>query len=521
MRQAPVFRTWLAQARITAAFSLVVTPVLCQLILLRILQKRHKPAPFLWYTAYMKRAFRLIKTAVSVLLILCLLPLPSVIASDAGGSVTTRKISDSRNGDYTMTTVSGLTPYVFMPTGTTSAEESDFMNVAGMMNVYGEQNRFVCAINAGIFYASDEGRWYGFNHKEADGPVICNGVVLRSPESVDHTECTLLVVDADGAIGYAPFDTDVDALAAGTATWFDIHGEPVTGRPIVSAVTGFVPIVINGKNVYSSKDKNLHGYMNYVGHYTRSATRQVLGVKEDGTILLFTDEDGWTLLEAAKVAINQGCVFAYNLDGGKSAQTVLGHETENGYETEIVVGKGLAARTVPTFIVFTADNCMPVSADPIGWEVEITDTPFAYSEACIPGCLRVTVSYLNANGKLSYRTLISSAAAEPGPIPHKTWGGSTEYKNCHVVHTGESRAGVLICTMTPTESEGCIAANRNTRLDGKYYDYSSGYSVILEEDGVTLLYSTGDIELYYHLPYSLFEAFEADRLAFGSSEAVG
>lgn len=469
----------------------------------------------------MKKYVRLIKKITVLLLILCLLPLSNVSAGELGRSVSSRRVSDNKYGSYTVTTITGLTPYVFMPTGTTSDSEEDYMSVATMMETYGEQNRFVCACNAGIFYASEEGRWYGFNHKEADGPVICNGVVLKSAESIDHTECTLLVVDEDGAMGYAPFDTDVDALAAGTATWYDIHGEPVTGRKIVSAVTGFVPIVINGKNVYSSKDKNLHGYMNFVGHYTRSATRQVLGVKEDGSVLLFTDDDGWTLLEAAKVAINNGCVFAYNLDGGKSAQTVLGRETENGYETEVVVGKGVNARTVPTFIVFTADNCMPVSADPVGWEAEIAAVPFDHTEACLAGSLRVTVHYLNANGKVSSRTLISSAAAEPGPISHQTWGGSTEYKNCRVVHKGESRAGVLIYTMTRAESEGCISANRNTRLDGKYYDYSSGYSMQLDEEGVSLFYTAGDCELSAYIPFSQFDAFESGISPSGARETVG
>lgn len=458
---------------------------------------------------------------IAALLLLCLLPLTPVTAEESEGSISTRHISDSKNGSYTMTAISGYTPYVFMPTGVTTETPEDVMNVATMMQSYGEQNRFVLAVNSGIFYASEEGRWYGFNHKEADGPVICNGVVLKSAESVDHTECTVLVVDETGAIGYAPFDTDADALAAGTATWYDIHGEPVTGKRIVSAVTGFVPIVINGKHVYSSKDKLLHGYMNYVGHYTNSATRQVLGVKEDGTILFFTDDDGWTLLEAARVAINQGCVFAYNLDGGRSAQTVLGNETEAGYEVKTVVGKGTEARTVPTYIVFTADNCMPVSADPIGWETEIIGKPAAYSAGVLASCLSVRITYLNANGNLSCRTLITSAAAESGPIQHKTWGGSAEYDKCRVLHSSETIGGVLICTMTDEESRGCIKVNRNTRQDGKYYDYSTGYTMELSQDAVTLSYSTGDLALEQCIPFRLFREYEEPVLSPEALATVG
>ena len=469
----------------------------------------------------MKKIKHTIRILLSLFLVLCFLPAPSVHADDVQGTVKWRHVSDTKYGDYTMTTITGYTPYVFMPTGVTSAEEEDYMNVETMMRVYGAHNRFVAACNAGIFYASEEGRWYGFNHKEADGAVICNGIVLKSSESVDHTECTLLVVDETGAIGYAPYDTDVDALAAGNATWYDIHGDPVTGRRIVSAVTGFVPIVINNKYVYNSKEKFLRGYMNYVGHYTRSATRQILGVKEDGTVLLFTDDDGWTLLEAARVALKHGCVFAYNLDGGGSAQTVLGRETNSGYETEAVVGKGTEARTVPTFIVFSADNCMPVSADPIGWEAEVAAVPFDHTEASLAKSLRVTVTYLNANEKLSYRTLVSSAAAEPGPLVHKTLGGSIEYEECRVVHTVESGGGVLICIKTQEESEGSIAANKNTRLDGRYYDYSTGYIITVEDDGVSLMYETGDQELYCFVPFSSFEEFETAKFTQSDDMSVG
>lgn len=454
----------------------------------------------------MKKNVRYIKIT-ALLLILCLLPVQTAFAEESTGSVSTRKVSDSKYGDYTLTTVTGLTPYVFMPTGSVPETAEDVMNVADMMQTYGAQNRFVCAVNAGIFYASEEGRWYGFQHKEADGPTICNGVVLKSAESVDHTECTLLVIDEEGSIGYAPFDTDADALTAGTATWYDIHGEPVTGQKIVSAVTGFVPIVIDGKYVYDKKDKELHGYMNYVGHYTRSATRQILGVKEDGSILFFTDEDGWTLLDAARVALRQGCVFAYNLDGGKSAQTVLGKETDTGYETEVIVGKGTAARTVPTYIVFTADNCMPVSADPIGWSAEPAGTPWELSEAEISKNLKVSVRYLNANGKISERRLFSSAAAEPGLLRHKTRGGSLEYDKCHIVHTSETRGGVLICTMTREEQEGCVSVNRNVREDGKYYDYSSGYSILLSQSSAFLSYQAGDLELDCEIPFLRFEEY--------------
>ena len=56
--------------------------------------------------------------------------------------------------------------------------------------------------------------------------------------------------------------------------------------------------------------------------------RQVIGQKADKTILVLTcegrriDEAGMTLTEAAQILLDKGCVFAYNLDGGGSAQTI-------------------------------------------------------------------------------------------------------------------------------------------------------------------------------------------------------
>ena len=440
-------------------------------------------------------------TAAGLLLLLLLSLLSPFAGAEETEPVRFETVRNTKQGDYTVTTLHGLTPYVFMPTGAGTENSGDIMNAWQLLERYGEENRILCACNAGIFYASEERRWYGYHYKEADGPVICNGVVLKSAESVDHTECTLLVIDETGAVGYAPYDTDADALAAGTGIWYDIYGNAVTGRRIISAVTGFVPIVINGKNVYSRSDTALHGYDNYVGHYTRTATREIFGVKANGDFVLLNDKEGWTLNDAAKAAIREGCVFAYNLDGGGSAQTVTAEETEEGYTITSRAGRGIEARTVPTFLVFTADNCMPVSADPVSWTVTAEDCPAVWEESAVAECLTVTVQYLNADGNISERKLITAALREEGPIEHAVLGGSTSLSGCTVVKKGESGSGVFVYKKTDKDTEGCIEANRNTRLDGCYYDYSAGYTIELTETEALLRYETGDTVLSAAVSY--------------------
>ena len=49
------------------------------------------------------------------------------------------------------------------------------------------------------------------------------------------------IADEDGNVGWTDFYADADALARGNGYYYDIHGNKVTGKKIVSAVTGFVP----------------------------------------------------------------------------------------------------------------------------------------------------------------------------------------------------------------------------------------------------------------------------------------
>ena len=388
------------------------------------------------------------------------------------------------NGTYTYVNVSGLTPYVFMPTGAGSSDSSDFTNTTGMMNAYGEANDILVAINAGIFYNAGTATQYCFNYKEPDGVVICDGVVMKSTESLDHTECDILVIDAQGNVGWTDYYVDADALAAGTAYYYNINGTKVmqtAATRIVSAVTGFVPILVNSDVVYNAADTSLYGYDNFVGHYTQSATRQIFGVKSDGSYGILTNTTGWTLEKAALTAQAEGFVFAYNLDGGGSAETVLGYDVSGTYTVDAIFPQAKGTRPLPTYIVFTADDDAPVSATANTVNAEVSNIgtiSTGMTLADLTNYLTVTESFTNANAETSTRTLYSMQ----GVNTDETLTHAVVDSSGTVRKTSESPNGTLYYTKTASETTTCLGSNNNTRQDANYYDYSTGYTLSTADD---------------------------------------
>ena len=93
-------------------------------------------------------------------------------------------------------------------------------------------------------------------------------------------------------------------------------------------------------------------------HYKKERARQILCVKENASKLSYAfisdkneeDDGGWTFTEMANVARDYGCTFAYNLDGGGSTATWTRSSTAESFDH---YG---GSRSVPTYIVFTANN---------------------------------------------------------------------------------------------------------------------------------------------------------------------
>lgn len=170
------------------------------------------------------------------------------------------------------------------------------------------------------------------------GTVIENGAVLsQGTESSDsewvRNNLMVLTINDDGELGYASFLTSADVLVS---------------SGIVSAVTGFIPIVTNFVNA----DDVIEDEMPYMKRED-DGQRQVLGQFGNGDYAIITAEGrgnqggGWfTIRQMQTLCKNLGLKEAFMLDGGGSTETVLGHKQINTiYDNQY-------GRVVPTFIVF-------------------------------------------------------------------------------------------------------------------------------------------------------------------------
>ena len=303
-------------------------------------------------------------------------------------SLTYTVAEDPTYGAYTIVESKGYTPFVYIPAsnGSLTADKivDDMATLASDLSTYGAANNILAASNAGIFYNWNERNGYGYEYCyaqwEPDGVVIANGVVIKSTESIDHTECDPLIITAGGQVGWADYFVDADALVAGKAYYYDINGNKVMQSEsdpstyVVSAVTGFVPILVGGEVLYDETDDNLtddkvFGLDNYVGHYAGAAARTVFAANEDGYAIICANGSVKQLAELAK---NLGYTFAYNLDGGRSVALYVGEDTDgNGIidpETDAFTNSytelKASSRKDPTYIVFTSTNKAPVSATP-------------------------------------------------------------------------------------------------------------------------------------------------------------
>ena len=212
-------------------------------------------------------------------------------------------------------------PFVYAPNGAGAGTKSTYdMTV---------DDGWLLAINAGVFNAST---------KKPDGIVVQNGVVVQNGATQTHSENKPLTIDANGNLGYAAYNADAADLVS---------------NGIVSAVAGFMPILIDYEAVPES------GW-NSVSHYTENAQRQIIGQFGNGDYAIITCEgrgfdnsDGWTIAEAQAVCAKLGLKFAYNLDGGGSTETMIGHKHIN------TIYENTTGRVVPTFIVFNGGTNAP------------------------------------------------------------------------------------------------------------------------------------------------------------------
>ena len=209
-------------------------------------------------------------------------------------------------------------PFVYAPNGAQSGDKSTIELL--------QDEAWLLAINAGIF---------DMTHCTPDGITIQNGSVVKNAVSTVHPQCKPLTIDSNGNLGYAAYNANASTLVS---------------QGIVSAVCGFIPIIIDYTPVPSSE-------WNSVSHYTENAQRQIIGQFGNGDYAIvtcegrnFNNSDGWTIAEAQTICQKIGLKFAYNLDGGGSTETMIGKYPVN------TIYEGTQGRKVPTFIVFNGTD---------------------------------------------------------------------------------------------------------------------------------------------------------------------
>ena len=194
---------------------------------------------------------------------------------------------------------------------------------------YATDNKMAVVMNAGLFNTST---------KVPKGQTIINGTsITNSPmtddmgTAISDEESYPLCIGSSGELS-APYARSVD-----TST--------MIADGVKYAVTGWCTLIENGAAKYS--DFNTVDIV-----HKNSYSRQVIGQYEDGDYFILTttssDKSGMTYAAINEIllSLSKKVKFAYSLDGGGSAETVVDRTQIN------TIYEGTYGRKVPTLIYF-------------------------------------------------------------------------------------------------------------------------------------------------------------------------
>jgi hypothetical protein len=128
---------------------------------------------------------------------------------------------------------------------------------------------------------------------------------------------------------------------------------------VVHSFAGFCPFIIDGEQQLSDY------YIGISANSYEQHPRNAIAQMENKDIVILTCDgrsetsEGMTIEDMARILTNEGVQFAYNLDGGGSAQTVV----RGSLVTRPIDSDGLEARAVPDFIYFSKDIVTPRDQD--------------------------------------------------------------------------------------------------------------------------------------------------------------
>ena len=199
---------------------------------------------------------------------------------------------------------------------------------------YARDQDTIFTLNAGLFNVKTV---------EPVGQLIIDGVSLvNTPMTSDNgvpihpDECYPLAIDANGNLKTYPRNADTAAMIADGVKY---------------AVTAWGKLVDN----FNIATKDIENEIVHPGKYIR----QSIGQYQNGDYCVcsvdmtrgpVTNEAGLSYEELAQLFVDRGVKFAYSLDGGGSAETVIGKRQLNP------IYEGSAGRAVPTVITFEIVN---------------------------------------------------------------------------------------------------------------------------------------------------------------------
>lgn len=195
--------------------------------------------------------------------------------------------------------------------------------------------------------ATSEGWNFVINGGGWEGPTIENSIVKNDGAPYYQVGGTMLTIDQNGDFG---FKTDVQAG----------DGATLVQQGIASAFFSFFPIIVNYENYdYPTDIPDTFG-----NHNWEIAQKQIIGQFENGDYFVLTSEArgfvnsvGFTVPQVQALCKSLGLKFAYQLDGGASAQTMLGNKRVNHC---IYDNNGGTERVLPGFIVFNGTDTFSI-----------------------------------------------------------------------------------------------------------------------------------------------------------------
>lgn len=220
-----------------------------------------------------------------------------------------------------------LTPKVAI-----TSEDGEVSGTKSSALDYAKKHNLVFTLNAGLFNTQS---------MTPQGQTIVNGISMTNTPMTDDMgtaiaddECYPLCINEDGDLS-APYERSVD-----TST--------MIANGIKYAVTAWGQFIEN----YAKADSSKFDEIVHAGAYVR----QSIGQFQNGDYFvctcdakkgsITTNEAGLTYDQLSDLLISKGVKFAYSLDGGGSAETVIGNRQINP------IFEGTSGRKVPTVIYF-------------------------------------------------------------------------------------------------------------------------------------------------------------------------